>query len=156
MEAKLDQKDRQIIRALQRDGRMTNQDLSELVNLSPTPCLRRVRNLESSGAITGYSAKVDAKAYGLPITVFVRIKLEQHDAKDVARFESRVRETDEILECHVLTGSWDYQLRVLVGDLESYEAFVRRKLHTIGDIASIDTTFAYGTIKQTDVFPDLV
>ena len=115
-----------------------------------------MRNLENNGAITGYSAKVDAKAYGLPITVFVRIKLEQHDAKDVARFESRVREADEILECHVLTGSWDYQLRVLVGDLESYEAFVRRKLHTIGGIASIDTTFAYGTIKQTDVFPDLV
>ena len=87
----MDQKDRQIIRALQRDGRMTNQDLSELVNLSPTPCLRRLRNLESGGAITGYSAKVDAKAYGLPITVFVRIKLEQHDAKDVERSSSRLR-----------------------------------------------------------------
>lgn len=149
----MDRKDRQIIRALQQNGRITNQELAQQVNLSPSPCLRRLRNLERSGAIIGYSAKVDAKAYGLPITVFVRIKLEHHDAEDVARFENRIRQTEEVLECHVLTGAWDYQLRVLVPDLEKYETFVRTRLHTIGGIASIDTTFAYGTIKRTDVFP---
>lgn len=149
----MDRKDRQIIRALQRNGRITNQDLAQQVNLSPSPCLRRLRNLERSGAIIGYSAKVDTKAYGLPITVFVRIRLEHHNAEDVARFENQIRETEEVLECYVLTGAWDYQLRVLAPDLETYEAFVRTRLHTIGGIASIDTTFAYGTIKQTDVFP---
>lgn len=151
----MDQKDRQIIRVLQRHGRMTNQDLADAVNLSPSPCLRRLRNLERSGAIVGYSAKVDPKAYGLPITVFVRIRLEHHDAEDVARFEARIRDTEEILECHILTGAMDYQIRVLVDSLDAYETFIRTRIHTIGGISSIDTTFAYGTVKQTDVFPEL-
>lgn len=151
----MDSKDRQIIRALQQNGRMTNQELSETVNLSPSPCLRRLRNLEAAGAIQGYSAKVDAKIYGLPITVFVRVKLERHDAEDVKRFERQVRGIEEILECHVLTGAMDYQLRVVVPSLDAYEDFVRTRIHTIGGVASIDTTFAYGTIKQTDVYPQI-
>ncbi|UWQ52275.1 Lrp/AsnC family transcriptional regulator (plasmid) [Leisingera caerulea] len=149
----MDSKDRQIIRALQRDGRMTNQDLAEAVNLSPSPCLRRVRNLEASGVIRGYSADVDAAAYGMAITVFVRIRLERHNETDVQSFEGRVRRMDEVLECHVLTGAMDYQLRVLVPDLEAYESFIRNRIHPIGGIASIDTSFVYGTVKKTAVFP---
>ncbi|WP_116598892.1 Lrp/AsnC family transcriptional regulator [Primorskyibacter marinus] len=149
----MDTKDRQIIRALQRDGRMTNQDLAEAVNLSPSPCLRRVRNLEAKGVIQGYSAEVDAAAYGLAITVFVRIKLERHNEEDVQKFEKRVRLIDEVLECHVMTGAMDYQLRVLVPDLEAYENFIRNRIHPIGGVASIDTSFVYGTVKRTAVFP---
>ncbi|MFY0312679.1 Lrp/AsnC family transcriptional regulator [Leisingera sp. D0M16] len=149
----MDSKDRQIIRALQRDGRMTNQDLAEAVNLSPSPCLRRVRNLEASGVIRGYSADVDAAAYGMAITVFVRIRLERHNETDVQSFEGKVRRMDEVLECHVLTGAMDYQLRVLVPDLEAYESFIRNRIHPIGGIASIDTSFVYGTVKRTAVFP---
>ncbi|UWQ64638.1 Lrp/AsnC family transcriptional regulator (plasmid) [Leisingera caerulea] len=149
----MDSKDRQIIRALQRDGRMTNQDLAEAVNLSPSPCLRRVRNLEASGVIRGYSADVDATAYGMAITVFVRIRLERHNETDVQSFEGKVRRMDEVLECHVLTGAMDYQLRVLVPDLEAYESFIRNRIHPIGGIASIDTSFVYGTVKRTAVFP---
>ena len=149
----MDSKDRQIIRALQAHGRMTNQDLAERVNLSPSPCLRRLRILEESGAIQGYSAEVDAKAYGLPITVFVRIRLERHNEEDVKRFESRVMSIDEVLECHVLTGASDYQLRVVVSDLDAYEDFIRNRIHRIGGIASIDTSFVYGTVKKTSVFP---
>ncbi|UWQ85585.1 Lrp/AsnC family transcriptional regulator [Leisingera caerulea] len=149
----MDSKDRQIIRALQRDGRMTNQDLAEAVSLSPSPCLRRVRNLEASGVIRGYSADVDAAAYGMAITVFVRIRLERHNETDVQSFEGKVRRMDEVLECHVLTGAMDYQLRVLVPDLEAYESFIRNRIHPIGGIASIDTSFVYGTVKRTAVFP---
>ena len=149
----MDGKDRQIIRALQANGRMTNQDLAEQVNLSPSPCLRRLRNLEDNGAIQGYSAEVDAKAYGLPITVFVRIRLERHNEEDVKRFENRVLSIDEVLECHVLTGASDYQLRVVVSDLDAYEDFIRKRIHRIGGIASIDTSFVYGTVKKTTVFP---
>jgi len=149
----VDSKDRQIIRALQRDGRMTNQNLAEAVNLSPSPCLRRVRNLEASGVIRGYSADVDAAAYGMAITVFVRIRLERHNETDVQSFEGKVRRMDEVLECHVLTGAMDYQLRVLVPDLEAYESFIRNRIHPIGGIASIDTSFVYGTVKRTAVFP---
>jgi Lrp/AsnC family leucine-responsive transcriptional regulator len=149
----MDTKDQQIVRALQRDGRMTNQDLAEAVNLSPSPCLRRVRNLESRGVIQGYSADVDANAYGLPITVFVRIRLERHNQSDVQNFERRIRTIDEVLECHIMTGAMDYQLRVLVPDLAAYEDFIRNRIHPIGGIASIDTSFVYSTVKKTAVFP---
>lgn len=149
----MDSKDRQIIRALQLDGRMTNQDLSASVNLSPSPCLRRIRNLEESGAIRGYTADVDAKAYGLPVTVFVRISLDKHNEDTVRHFESRVKGIDEVLECYVMTGLSDYLLRVLVADLDDYENFVRNRLHPIGSIGSIDTSFVYGTVKKTGVFP---
>lgn len=149
----MDTKDQQIVRALQRDGRMTNQDLAEAVNLSPSPCLRRVRNLEARGVIQGYSADVDANAYGLPITVFVRIRLERHNQSDVQNFERRIRTIDEVLECHIMTGAMDYQLRVLVPDLAAYEDFIRNRIHPIGGIASIDTSFVYSTVKKTAVFP---
>ncbi|MEQ8780688.1 MAG: Lrp/AsnC family transcriptional regulator [Roseibium album] len=151
----MDSKDRQIIRALQKDGRMTNQELAETVNLSPSPCLRRLRNLENSGAVRGFSVDVDPKTYGLPITVFVRIRLERHNEEDVRHFESRVQTIDEVLECHVLTGAMDYQLRVVVASLDAYEDFIRNRIHPIGGIASIDTSFVYGTVKKTAVFPAL-
>lgn len=151
----MDSKDRQIIRALQREGRMTNQDLAKEVNLSPSPCLRRVRNLEASGVIQAYSADVDPAAYGLSITVFVRVRLERHNEADVQNFEKRVRMMDEVLECYVMTGAMDYQLRVLVSDLAAYEDFIRNRIHPIGGIASIDTSFVYGTVKKTAVFPPI-
>ena len=151
----MDHKDRQIIRALQKDGRMTNQDLADKVNLSPSPCLRRVRNLEAAGAIRGYAVEADPAAYGLPITVFVRVRLERHNEEDVQHFERRILAIEDVLECHVLTGATDYQLRVVVADLEAYEDFIRNRIHPIGGIASIDTSFVYGTVKKTDVFPTI-
>jgi len=149
----MDSKDRQIIRVLQRDGRITNQDLAAEVHLSPSPCLRRLRNLEAEGAIRGYAADVDAARYGLPVTVFVRIKLERHNQEDVGHFESRVKAMDEVLECHVMTGQMDYLLRVLVSGLDDYEKFIRNRIHPIGCIASIDTSFVYSTVKKTALFP---
>ena len=149
----MDDKDRQIIRALQRDGRMSNQELSETVNLSPSPCLRRLRNLERSGVIRGYAARVDPKAYGLAITAFVRIRLERHDEATVRKFEREVDRMEEVQECHVMTGQTDYQLRVVVDSLEAYEKFIRARLQRVGGIGSIDTSFAYGTVKDSMVFP---
>ncbi|CUH87494.1 Leucine-responsive regulatory protein [Phaeobacter sp. CECT 5382] len=150
----MDHKDRQIIRALQRDGRMTNQDLAEAVNLSPSPCLRRLRNLEKSGAIIGFAAVADAKLYGLAFEVFVRIKLEKHQEDVVQNFERRVQAMDEVLECHMMTGQVDYQLKVLVSGLDAYEDFIRNRIHPIGGVGSIETSFVYGTVKKTAVFPD--
>jgi DNA-binding Lrp family transcriptional regulator len=149
----MDTKDRQIIRELQKDGRLTNQDLAERVNLSPSPCLRRVRNLEAEGVITGYTALVDQKAYGLPITVFVRVRLNSPSHDLITGFEAQVQRIDQIQDCFLLAGSDDYLLRVIVDSLEGYEAFMRRRLHAIPGIASIDTSFAYGVVKQTRVFP---
>lgn len=149
----MDHKDRQIIRALQQDGRLTNQDLAARVNLSPSPCLRRLRNLEDRKIIRGYTALVDQKAYGLPLTVFVRIKLERHALDSVHLFEERIIAIEEILDCFLMSGDTDYLLRVVVGSLDAYETFMRKKIHAIPGIASIETSFAFGIVKQTQVFP---
>ena len=151
----MDSKDRQIIRALQANGRITNQDLADQVNLSPSPCLRRLRNMEKKGAIRNFTVEVDAASYGLPVMVFVRIRLERHNDTDVKRFETQVQRMDEVLECHVMTGPMDYQLRVVASGLDAYEDFIRNRIHPIGGIASIDTSFVYGTVKKTAVFPPL-
>lgn len=149
----MDSKDRQIIRALQRNSRMTNQDLAAEVNLSPSPCLRRVKLLEQSGALKGYTADIDAEAYGLPVTVFVRVSLTGHAEKIVQEFEMQISRLDQVLECFVMTGTSDYLLRVVVADLADYERFVRKRLHPIGSISSIDSSFVYGVVKKTSVFP---
>lgn len=153
--AEIDATDRKIIRALQKNGRMTNLDLAEIVNLSPSPCLRRLRNLERSGAIKGYTVEADAKAYGYPIVAFVRVTLNAHTGEATKRFETEVLNIPEVLECFVMTGAADYLLRVVVSDLEDYERFIRQRLYKIDCISSIDTSFVYGVVKQTNVFPDL-
>jgi len=149
----MDVKDRQIIRELQINGRLTNQELAERVNLSPSPCLRRLRNLEQSGAIQGYTALVDQKAYGLPVTVLIRIRLERHSEETIRVFEKQVARIDEILDCYLMTGDIDYLLRVIVESLEAYEDFIRSKIHSIPGVASIETSFAYGIVKQARVYP---
>ncbi len=151
----MDAKDRQILAALQEDGRLTNLELSERVALSPSPCLRRLRTLEKSGVIKGYTAIVDEQAYGLPLTVFVRIRLDRHSEEAVASFEQSIRGMDNILDCYVMTGDADYLLRVLAKDLADYEHFVRSKLHRLKHIASIDTSFAYGVVKRSSNFPKI-
>ncbi|MGR3640409.1 Lrp/AsnC family transcriptional regulator [Alterinioella nitratireducens] len=149
----MDSKDRQILRALQQDGRMTNLELAERVSLSPSPCLRRLRNLEASGAIRGFHADVDRAAYGLPILAFVQIRLERHSEEIVRQFEARISTLAEVLECYMLTGGTDYFLKVVVSGLDAYEDFIRHRIHTIGGIGSIDTSFVYGTVKRSGVFP---
>lgn len=149
----MDSKDRQILQALQADGRLTNQDLSEQVNLSPSPCLRRVRLLEEQGVIKGYTALVDQKAWGLPVTVFIRIKLERHGDAAVNAFERTIQEMPQVMDCWLMTGRSDYLLRVIASDLDDYERFVRRELQRVPGIASIDTSFAYGSVKHAQVLP---
>ena len=151
----MDQKDRQIIRALPRTGRATNLEIAAEVNLSPSPCLRRIRLLEESGAIQGYRALVDQRAYGLPVTVFIRIRLDRHTGENVRHFESRIRALPEVLECHLMTGQADYLLRVVVAGLDAYEDFIRNRIHPIGGIGSIDSSFVFGTVKNSGVFPEI-
>jgi len=150
----MDSKDRQILRELQSDGRLTNQDLSERVNLSPSPCLRRVRLMEEQGIIRGYTALVDQKAWGLPVTVFIRLKLERHSDEAVNAFEQAIIAMPQVMDCWLMTGRSDYLLRVIAADLDDYERFVRRELQRVPGIASIDTSFAYGSVKHAQVLPD--
>lgn len=149
----MDAKDHQIIRMLQENGRLTNQELADRVNLSPSPCLRRVRKLEDDGIISGYAAIVDQKRYGLAITAFLRVRLLRHGEAEVRLFEDRISALDEVLDCFLMTGDADYLLRVAVADLESYEVFIRQKMHAIPGIAALDTSFAYGTVKAARSLP---
>ena len=149
----MDTKDRQILRELQRDGRLTNAELAERVNLSPSPCLRRVRNLERAGVIDRYVAIVDREAAGYPVTAFVQVTLARHDKEVVDAFEKRARETPQILTCHLMTGSSDYLLQIVVAGLDAYEQFMRETLHKTPGIATINTSFVYGTVKDTFELP---
>ncbi|MFF8382827.1 Lrp/AsnC family transcriptional regulator [Streptomyces kanasensis] len=149
----MDATDLRIIRELQADGRLSNQDLADRVRLSPSPCLRRVRRLEESGLIRGYTAMVDQVAYGLPITVFVRIRLERHTAEAVAVFEERIGRIEHVQDCYLMAGSSDYLLRVVIESLEAYELLVRNRIHAIPGIASIESSFAFGSVKQSRTYP---
>ncbi|WP_418955709.1 Lrp/AsnC family transcriptional regulator [Streptomyces tritici] len=149
----MDEVDLQIIRELQADGRLSNQDLADRVRLSPSPCLRRVRRLEEAGLLSGYTAMVDQVAYGLPITVFVRIGLERHTADAVNAFEKHIGLIDHVQDCYLMAGSSDYLLRIVIESLEAYETLVRTRIHAIPGIASIESSFAFGSVKQSKVFP---
>ncbi len=135
---------------------MTNQALSEKINLSASPCLRRLRILEKTGVIRGYSAIIDPRKYGLTVTAFISIRLERHTKEAIAHFESRVKNLDEVVACYLLTGVQDYLLHVFSADLDSYEDFIRNKLHEIEGIRSIDSSISYSMVKQTDVFPEII
>jgi Lrp/AsnC family transcriptional regulator, leucine-responsive regulatory protein len=149
----LDALDRKILSGLQVNGRMSLAELSDRVGLSPSPCLRRVRNLERSGVITRYVAVIDQRTVGLPVSVFVSIKLEKQKQESLDRFAKAVERWPEVLECYLMTGSRDYWLRVVVPDLEAYERFVKQKLTRLEGIASIESSFALEQVKYTNVLP---
>ena len=149
----LDEIDRRIVAALQRDGRMTMQDLAAHVGLSASPCARRVRMLEAAGVIMGYVALVDQAKVGLPISVFASIKLERQREEDLDRFARAVARWPEVADCHLMTGQRDYLLRIVVGDLEAYERFLKGKLTRLDGVASIESSFALGHVKRSHLLP---
>lgn len=149
----LDDIDRKILVALQADGRLSNVELAERVGLSPSPCLRRVRLLEEAGIIDRYVALVDQRSVGLPVSVFISIKLERQQEEDLDHFEAEVSAYSEVLECYLMTGTQDYLLRVVVADLAAYERFLKTKLTRIGNVASIESSFALKQVKYTNLLP---
>lgn len=149
----LDAVDRRMLAVLQAEGRITNQDLAERVGLSPTPCLRRLKRLEDSGVITGYAAQVDPKAYGLPFSVFVSVRLLQQMRDQIAEFERAVESWEEVTECYLMTGSQDYLLRVQTDGIEGYERFLKQKVTQLRCIQSVQSNFALATIKRRTALP---
>lgn len=140
--------DLRILHELQIDGRLSNQDLADRVGLSPSACLRRVRQLENAGAIEGYRAIVSQTAVGLPITAFVRLTIGAHDAATVGVVEEQIRAIPEVTEAHLLAGDFDYQLKVAVASFEAYERLLRESLRKITSVTAIQTTFAFGVTKN--------
>ncbi|QEX21157.1 transcriptional regulator [Hypericibacter adhaerens] len=149
----IDEIDRKIIAAVQNDGRITTQDLAQKVGLSPSPCARRVRLLEEDGVIKGYTAVIDQKKVGLPISAFASIKLERQREEDLDRFGKAVARWPEVVDCYLMTGRQDYLMRIVVRDLEAYERFLKDKLTRLDNVASIETSFALGQVKRSDVLP---
>ena len=149
----LDAVDRKILAQLQTDGRMSLSDLAGKVGLSPSPCLRRVRMLERNGVISRYVAVLDQQAVGLPVSVFVSIKLERQKQDALDRFAKAIARWPEVLECYLMTGPRDYWLRVVVPDLPAYERFLKQKLTRLDGIASIESSFALEQVKYSNVLP---
>ncbi|MBL4787929.1 MAG: Lrp/AsnC family transcriptional regulator [Kordiimonadaceae bacterium] len=149
----MDNIDLKIIRELQKNGRITNQELADKVHLSPSPCLRRLKKLEASGVIRGYTAVVDRNLYGLPISVFAMIRLNSHDTATISQFESCISDIEEIIECFLMAGSHDYLLHIVAATLQDYELFMKEKLNAVPGIAAIESNIAFGTVKQTPILP---
>ncbi|MBS3847724.1 Lrp/AsnC family transcriptional regulator [Devosia sp. BSSL-BM10] len=145
--------DRKILGALQEDGRMTIQAIADRVGLSASPCLRRIRQMEQAGIISGYSASVDQKAVGLPVSVFISIKLERQRAAELDAFSAAIDRWPEVMECYLMTGQFDFLLRVVCADLQAYEQFLRERLTQIAGVASIESSFSLGQVKQSRVLP---
>lgn len=149
----LDAIDRKIIAALQENGRLKMAELSERVGLSPTPCARRVAMLEQAGVITGYSARVDQAALGLPITIFVAVELERQASDAIEAFESAVRKFEEVMECYLMTGSRDILLRVVARDLTAFDHFLERRLLRLPGIRNTRSSFTLRTMIRRNALP---
>jgi Lrp/AsnC family leucine-responsive transcriptional regulator len=149
----LDATDRKILGYLQQNGRISLADLAGKVGLSASPCLRRVRIMEKAGVIARYVAVLDQQAVGLPVSVFISIKLEKQKQDALDRFSKTIARWPEVLECYLMTGPRDYWLRVVVPDLAAYERFLKQKLTRLEGVASIESSFALEQVKYTNVLP---
>jgi Lrp/AsnC family leucine-responsive transcriptional regulator len=150
----LDRTDRRILNALQRDGRKSNVALAEEVNLSPSPCLRRLKRLEDSGVIAGYRAVLDRRRVGLGLTLFVEIKVSGHSEDLASRLEAAFIEMDEVVAAHIVSGpSADFLLEVVVPDLDAYEQLLLTRLLTLPSVVDVNSNFSLRTIKSSAPLP---
>ena len=153
MPTTLDAIDRRILRALQRDGRMSNVELANEVGLSPSPCLRRVRLLEESGVIDRYAAVLDGAKVGLTLTVFARVWFKTQDAEITHQFAETVRKFPEVVECYLTTGECDAIMRIVTADLHAYWRFQSDYLMRIPSVQSVKTDVPMETIKRSYELP---
>jgi Lrp/AsnC family leucine-responsive transcriptional regulator len=149
----LDSIDRKLLVALQKRGRMSNADLSEQVNLSPSACHRRVQRLEADGYIRDYVALLDARKIGVPTTVFVEITLQGQADEVLEAFEKSVARIPDVLECHLMAGSADYLLKVVAEDTEDFARIHRQYLARLPGVGQMQSSFALRTVFKTTALP---
>lgn len=145
--ANIDAIDVKVLRELQRDGRISINDLSDRVGLSPTPISRRVRNLEESGVINGYCAIIDEVALGFEVSVFVSVQLDKQVDEALARFEAAIADFPEVVECWLMTGNRDYMLRIATTGLKEFEQFLVGTLTKLHGVASIESSIPLRRVK---------
>jgi len=149
----LDQIDRRILQALQRDGRLQNVELAKRVGLSPSPCLRRVRLLEKAGVIERYTALLNASKVGINLTVFARVSLVSQDAETVEQFANLIRKLPQVVECHIMAGECDALLRVVAADLDGYRKFQAAHLTRKNGVQTVKTDIPMQKIKHSTDLP---
>lgn len=149
----LDRHDRLILQTLQERGRISNQELAHIVNLSPSPCLRRVRQLEELGLINGYVVLLDARKLGLNLMAFIQVSMNKHTPETLSAFEATVSSYPQVLECHLITGqSADYLLKVVAKDMDAYQKFLLQKLTCIEEVRGVQSSFVLTSpIKRNDL-----
>ncbi|MCJ9725425.1 Lrp/AsnC family transcriptional regulator [Agrobacterium sp. SHOUNA12C] len=153
MPMRLDDIDKRILRALQRDGRLQNIELAKEVGLSPSPCLRRVKLLEEAGIIDRYVAVVDPVKAGLPLSMFTRVWLTAQDAETIDHFMAAMKRLPQVMECYIMLGESDALLRVVVSDLDDYRQFQSTHLTRINGIQNVKTDVPSQIVKQTYALP---
>ena len=138
----VDSFDRQILRVLQQDGRISNQDLADRIGLSPSPCLRRVRALEESGIVTGYRALIDAKALGYTLMALIYISMDKHTPERFEHFENEISQFSEVQECLLITGQdADYQIKVIVRDMDAFPELLLNRINRIQGVTGVHSSF---------------
>lgn len=149
----LDQIDRKILRVIQKQGRISNAELSEKVSLSPSACHRRVQRLEAEGIVRDYVALLDPRKIGLPSTIFVEIKLQGQADEILDAFEAEVKRVPEILECHLMAGTADYILKVVADSTEDFARIHRQHLSRLPGVLQMQSSFALRTVFKTTALP---
>lgn len=150
---KLDETDRRILRVLQLDGRITNQDLAAACNMSPSSCFERVRRLRERGAILGYSALVDPRFAERELLIFIEVLLDRTTSDIFDQFAERIRRSPEVLECHMVAGGFDYLVKVRMKDMAAYRAFLSETLVMMPGVRETRTYAAMEEVKDTSVLP---
>jgi Lrp/AsnC family leucine-responsive transcriptional regulator len=150
--ASLDQIDQRILRKLSKDGRISNAQLAQQVGLSPSPCWQRVRRLEQQGVITSYRAILDQDKLGAAEIVMIEVILNRHDDDTVETFGKQMLKMPEVLEVHLTTGEYDYQIKVAVDGTRGYEEFLRKKLYRVPGIRHSRSSFVLRTLKDVQAY----
>lgn len=145
---RLDEIDIKLLKALQRDAKVSTKELCELLNLSKTPVYERIHHLEKEGVIKGYSATIDNKKVGLPLVVFCNVSLAVHDDEHIERFMKDIMGIEEIMECYSTGGFYDFLLKVVLKDLDEYNRFVFEKLTKVHGIVKMQSSFVLSEIKH--------
>jgi len=150
---RIDKTDVRILKEMQSDARISVAELAKRVALTPTPCARRLQQLEQAGVIKGYVAVLDQAALGLPVDAFVEVRLTREGKAEVAEFESRVHEYPQVMQCWALSGGSDYLLHVVTADLEGYNRFLRDELLSLGCVDHVQTGFALQRVVDRTALP---
>ncbi|HEV7336729.1 MAG TPA: Lrp/AsnC family transcriptional regulator [Bosea sp. (in: a-proteobacteria)] len=151
--SRLDETDRRILRALQRNGRLTNAALAEEIGMAPSPCLRRLKALEEDGVISGYRALIDRRQLGHGVEAYAFVKLAQSDPDWRTRLIEKLKAFDEVISCQAMTGECDLLVHIIADDIEAYGEFAMQRLLTLPGIADMRSSFVLATIKPDRGWP---